>query len=73
MPTNLACSTACFRHTSIDVALEEIRLAGFQAIDLNLIPGLCDHFDAARQSASEQQPASGADGDSCAWQLQLPT
>jgi sugar phosphate isomerase/epimerase len=55
MPTNLACSTACFRHTSIDVALEEIRLAGFQAIDLNLIPGLCDHFDAARQSASERQ------------------
>lgn len=55
MPTNFACSTACFRHTSVDVALNEIRLAGFQAIDLTLIPGLCDHFDAVRQSGSERQ------------------
>jgi len=37
------------------VALEEIRRAGFDAIDLNLIPGFCDHFDAARQLAVERQ------------------
>jgi sugar phosphate isomerase/epimerase len=49
------CSTACFRRVSIDVALEEIRRAGFNAIDLNLIPGFCDHFDAARQLAVERQ------------------
>jgi sugar phosphate isomerase/epimerase len=55
MVTNLACSTACFHQTSIDVALQEIRLAGFQAIDLNVIPGLCDHFDATQQSGSERQ------------------
>ncbi len=51
----LACSTACFRRVSIDVALEEIRRVGFDAIDLNLIPGFCDHFDAARQLAVERQ------------------
>jgi sugar phosphate isomerase/epimerase len=50
-----ACSTACFRQVSIDVALAEIRRAGFDAIDLNLIPGFCDHFDAARQLAAERQ------------------
>lgn len=49
------CSTACFRQVSIDVALEEIRRVGFDAIDLNLIPGFCDHFDAARQLAVERQ------------------
>jgi sugar phosphate isomerase/epimerase len=55
MATKFACSTACFRHASIDAVLEEIRRAGFRAIDLSLLPGGCDHFDATRQPAVERQ------------------
>lgn len=55
MVVKLACSTACFPDASIDVALEEIRRAGFLAIDLILLPGCGCQFDAARQPAVERQ------------------
>ncbi len=47
MPIQLACSTVCFRTSPVQTALEEIRAAGFTAIDLAVIPGFCPHFDAA--------------------------
>lgn len=37
------------------MAIDEICAAGFDAMDLTLVPDLCDHFDAARQSAAERQ------------------
>ena len=55
MPIRLACSTICFRTAPIEVALEEIKRFGFGAIDLAVIPGFCDHFDAARQSGAERE------------------
>ena len=55
MPIRLACSTICFRTSPIEVALEEIKRFGFSTIDLAVIPGFCDHFDAARQSGAERE------------------
>lgn len=51
----LACSTLCFGDASIGPVLDEIRNGGFGAIDLALIPGSCNLFDAARQSAAERE------------------
>jgi sugar phosphate isomerase/epimerase len=55
MPINLACSTICFRNSPVETALEEIQGFGFEAVDLAVIPGFCDHFDAARQSGAERE------------------
>ena len=55
MPIRLSCSTICFRTSPIEVALEEIKRFGFGTIDLAVIPGFCDHFDAARQSGAERE------------------
>jgi sugar phosphate isomerase/epimerase len=49
-----ACATICFRYTSIDVALEEIIAAGFDTIDLAVVPGFCPHFDAANSTGRER-------------------
>lgn len=55
MAIRLACSTICFRSAPIEVALEEIRRFGFEALDLAVIPGFCPHFDAARQNGAERE------------------
>jgi sugar phosphate isomerase/epimerase len=55
MPIHLSCSTICFRDSPPDTALAEIRAAGFTAVDLAMVPGFCDHFDAANRSAAERE------------------
>jgi sugar phosphate isomerase/epimerase len=50
----LACSTVCFRRTSIDVALDEIRALNFDTIDLAVIPGFCPDFDATESTGRER-------------------
>lgn len=55
MPINLACSTICFRTSSIAEALDEIGRAGFDTLDLAVIPDFCPHFDAARQNGAERE------------------
>jgi len=55
MAIQLACSTICFRHWPIEVALDEIRQAGFTTVDLAVIPGYCPHFDAVQCSDYERK------------------
>jgi predicted dehydrogenase len=50
----LACSIVCFRRTSIDVALDEIRALNFDTIDLAVIPGFCPDFDATESTGRER-------------------
>lgn len=51
----LSCSTICFRAQPVEVALDEIRRAGFESVDLALVPGFCDHFPAATASPAERE------------------
>jgi sugar phosphate isomerase/epimerase len=55
MSIHLSCSTICFRSSPPEAALAEIRSAGFAAVDLAMVPGFCDHFDAANRTAAERE------------------
>jgi sugar phosphate isomerase/epimerase len=55
MPIHLSCSTICFRDSPPDVALAEIGAAGLTSVDLAMVPGFCDHFNAAERSAAERE------------------
>jgi sugar phosphate isomerase/epimerase len=59
MSIHLSCSTICFRNSSIVTALWEIQGAGFTRLDLAVIPGFCDHFDAVRRSGAEREDFVG--------------
>lgn len=52
---HLSCSTICFRAQPIEVALDEIRQAGFTSVDLAMVPGFCDHFPASTASPAERE------------------
>lgn len=41
--SRLGCSSISFRHQPLSEALETIREAGFEEIDLGALPGVCDH------------------------------
>jgi sugar phosphate isomerase/epimerase len=53
MPIQLTCSSICFRNQPVEVALQEIRVFGFETVELAVIPGFCPHFDAARADEAE--------------------
>ncbi len=62
--SRLGCSTISFRHLPLADALDTIRAAGFEEIDLGALPGVCDHvpfvLDADAVSAvAETVNASG--------------
>lgn len=42
-PTQLSCSTICFRDYSLEQALFLVRAQGFKAVDLGALRGLCEH------------------------------
>ncbi|HEV7956974.1 MAG: xylose isomerase [Microbacteriaceae bacterium] len=41
--SRLGCSSISFRHENLATALQTIRDAGFEEIDLGALPGVCDH------------------------------
>jgi len=58
MPIRLACSTITFRTSPLPQAVEEIRAAGFTAVELAAIPGFCPHFDPLRAKPAEWEALS---------------
>jgi sugar phosphate isomerase/epimerase len=51
----LGASTLGFRQDSLDVALQEIKNAGFQSIDIAMYPSYCPHFNPFTASDSEKE------------------
>jgi sugar phosphate isomerase/epimerase len=51
----LGASTLGFRHDSLDIALQEIKNAGFQSIDIAMYPSYCPHFNPFTASESEKE------------------
>lgn len=51
----LGASTLGFRHDSLDVALQEIKNAGFQNVDIAMYPSYCPHFNPFTASESEKE------------------
>lgn len=51
----LGASTLGFRHDTLDVALQEIKNAGFRSIDIAMYPSYCPHFNPFTASESEQE------------------
>jgi sugar phosphate isomerase/epimerase len=60
----LGCSSISFRHQPLGKALETMREAGFEEIDLGALPGVCDHVpfvldEAAVDEVGKEVLASG--------------
>jgi inosose dehydratase len=55
MSVQLCCSTVTFRNDPLPVALEEISVLGFDAIDLVSVPGYCHHFDAVTATPEHRE------------------
>jgi sugar phosphate isomerase/epimerase len=62
--SRLGCSSISFRHQPLRAALETMREAGFEEIDLGALPGVCDHVpfvldEAAVDDLGKEVLASG--------------
>jgi fructoselysine 3-epimerase len=51
----LGASTLGFRHDSLDIALQEIKDAGFEFIDIAMYPSYCPHFNPLTASEGEKE------------------
>jgi sugar phosphate isomerase/epimerase len=51
----LGASTLGFRHDTLETALQEIKNAGFQSIDIAMYPSYCPHFNPLAASEDEKE------------------